>query len=845
MLRSVLAQLRAVPGWLFWGYLGRFCAWLSPAAIEKLCAPFVLLQVIFARRRGALILDELRRCGLMPDAPPARVLFAVFRNRLMSQLKLAYLPTLTPGNTPGLIEVEGLEHLDRARGEGRGVILLNPHFGPFMLVMPALGHRGYALHQVALQGEPITGRRTGFIRKSYYAKFRAIEGNMPVKFINAAESRMSIREVIRALDANETVLFASTGRGGKSWGDLALFGRDSSLNLTPFNIAVKGGAEVLPVFVLDAKPFAKVVIGEPLRRTEAATPEDLMRQYATVLEGFVQRYPEHFASFLHDMRKQSWWDDHPFFNDYPRLPGPPPPMRGRTVGPPPPAHGGPPGGHLSEGGVARRVARNSAFLMMSKVIEIGITFVITALTARYLGVEKFGLFAVATAVSTALVPLADFGVERIVCREISRDASRAASYVGTTFVMRAAFSSVILLAAWGVLGPMENGGLHMSKAIMLAIGSDLLWSLGMTFIGIVRAYERMGFEFVINAIYKLSFLAFVIGVIRLDMGFIGIFQARLLSAFVFTVLAAGVLHWKFVAFAFSFSRRLALFILKESYPLAISSLFLALIFRVDVFVLKWLGTPADIAFFEVPNRLIMQLQILPVSFSLALFPVLARSAGGEGGAGVGEYYGNAFKFLLMIAVPMTGLLIAGGGPLIMLLFGEDFARASVSLYVLAPTVVFLFLISLQNLYLTARNRQILNTYAIAVALAVNFLLAVLFVPRWGYVGASVAALTAFTAMFAINTFFVSRMGVFHERMGYVPRLLAAGAAMMVVMTIHTGHALATLVLRCGIAAVVFAVVVFALRVLSAEDIAMLKGLIARRRGRMDGGGRDPIKRGAC
>jgi lauroyl/myristoyl acyltransferase len=178
------------------------------------------------------------------------------------------------------------------------------------------------LEQVALQGEPIIGARKGIAKRVYDAKYRAIEGNMPVRFINAAENPLAIREVFRSLARNECVLFASTGRGGKAWHAERFLGRQATFNETPFRVAVKSGATLLPVFVIDADPLARVVIEGPLSAAGDADPAALIKEYVAVLERYVRLHPDHFAQYLLDMRLQAWWDDHPFFSDYPAQSGP-------------------------------------------------------------------------------------------------------------------------------------------------------------------------------------------------------------------------------------------------------------------------------------------------------------------------------------------------------------------------------------------------------------------------------------------------------------------------------------------------------------------------------------------
>ena len=289
-----------------------------PFSVIHTIVPAVsLLQLFASGKRRKITISELSSSNLIDKKKAFTILYRSFINQNNFQAKMCYLPNINRENATDYFRVHGVQYLDEAKKAGQGTVLLNPHFGPFLLVMPALGHMGYKLNQVVLQGEPIIGRRKGLDRLIYEAKFDAIDRNLPADFINAANNKLAIRNVLTSLSKNEIVLFASTGRGGKSWHEVDFLGRRATFNLMPFKVALKAGSALIPVFVIDSKPIAKVIIEKPLEVKEGEAPEEMLEKYISVLSLFVKRCPEHFAFYLYDMHVQAWWDDHPFFSDYP------------------------------------------------------------------------------------------------------------------------------------------------------------------------------------------------------------------------------------------------------------------------------------------------------------------------------------------------------------------------------------------------------------------------------------------------------------------------------------------------------------------------------------------------
>jgi O-antigen/teichoic acid export membrane protein len=299
-----------------------------------------------------------------------------------------------------------------------------------------------------------------------------------------------------------------------------------------------------------------------------------------------------------------------------------------------------------------------------------------------------------------------------------------------------------------------------------------------------------------------------------------------------------VLFRRFVRFTARYDAGFAKFILKESYPIAVFAVLLTLVLRVDVFVLQWLKGARDVAIFEVPNRLISQVQIFATSLSVSLFPALSRSAAmGEGGK-LEDYYRNAFKLLFLAGAFLAGAMVSGGAPMISLLVGREFAQSGFALKILAPSALFLFLTSLQSLLLTAMGRQAVNMGSVAVVLVLNAALDLLLVPRYSYVGASVATLVAYFALVAINSYFIRRHGLVlnlrREMAG-----ISLGAALMCLTTfINAGGDAATVAVRLAAGTAVFAAGVFATKAVTAEEIRFLREVLTSRRKRRSGPGGD-------
>jgi len=185
-------------------------------AAEAVPAPFEVWLARGMGRAAALALpgkvrhvaDNLRRgLGQRPDLDRlARQTFAThFGNQYIGFL----FDKCDAATWPRYLELRGLEHLEAARAQGRGVVLMHPHMGPAQLPLHVLGVRGLPMHQVG------GGRVTAVVLSEtgqWAADTRArLEGRIRATLHDGARF---LRPVLRALQAGEVVMSACDGTGG-------------------------------------------------------------------------------------------------------------------------------------------------------------------------------------------------------------------------------------------------------------------------------------------------------------------------------------------------------------------------------------------------------------------------------------------------------------------------------------------------------------------------------------------------------------------------------------------------------------------------------------------------------
>lgn len=189
------------------------------------------------------------------------------------------------------VSFEGLEHLDRALEEKKGVLILTLHLGNGDLGMMGLAHRGYPMHLISKRF------KTQWLDRLWFG----LRGRHGTKFI---DPRKSSFEILKALKRNQMVVFVMDQFMGPPIGvRTTFFGHETGTALGLAVMAERTGAPVVPAhswrkpdgsLVVKFGPPVGLIKGEERAQTHLKTTQF----YNDVLEELVRERPEQWM-WLH------------------------------------------------------------------------------------------------------------------------------------------------------------------------------------------------------------------------------------------------------------------------------------------------------------------------------------------------------------------------------------------------------------------------------------------------------------------------------------------------------------------------------------------------------------------
>lgn len=286
-----MRPLRRNMGMLFFPFV-RVCEALAIALPRRAAiAVFAALGDVgcmIDRRARRRIVEHLEiawgdRLTLAQRRAVRRRMFQDFARNLVDFLRL---PRMAKRDFEHLVEFEGLEHLDEALAKGNGVLAVSAHFGNWELMGAALVARGYEVHVLAREVfDKRLEQRLQLLRERAGVIVHVGQGGL-VGIVRALK-RGKIVGVLLDQDTGGPAVFTE------------FFGRLARTPTTPFSIARRVGAEIVPMLIHLEGLAHRVRIHRPLASSgssQESIVEDL-HAWHRILEEEIAAHPSQWVWF--------------------------------------------------------------------------------------------------------------------------------------------------------------------------------------------------------------------------------------------------------------------------------------------------------------------------------------------------------------------------------------------------------------------------------------------------------------------------------------------------------------------------------------------------------------------
>lgn len=382
---------------------------------------------------------------------------------------------------------------------------------------------------------------------------------------------------------------------------------------------------------------------------------------------------------------------------------------------------------------------NSGWLLADRFVRMGIGLTIGIWIARYLGPNDYGVLGYAIAFVSLFTTFATLGLDSLVVRDLAVDTARKSEILGSALVIKiggGVLAYALVLVAIHMVQP-ENKPM---LALVAIIGAGFLF----------QSMDTMDFWFQSQLQAKYTVLARCTAFLVAAAARVWLLLSHAgLAAFAWAMLlelalASLALLTLFQTTGNSIARfqvswQTVRRLLGDSWPLALSGMFVLLTMQLDRIILGHLRGNAAVGLYSVASQLSTLWYMVPMIFGASIAPSIARSFAAREDRylrNLQEVYATLSAISVVAAIAISLL----ANPIVKLLFGPGYEGAGQVLAIHIWGGVFVFHVSIRTRALVAEGKQRLITQIAALTLFANIGLNMLLVPTYGAAGAASASL---------------------------------------------------------------------------------------------------------
>jgi len=270
--------------------------------------------------------------------------------------------------------------------------------------------------------------------------------------------------------------------------------------------------------------------------------------------------------------------------------------------------------------------KNTSWLFAEKILRMVVGLFVGIWVARYLGPDRFGLLSYAQSFVGLFVVIAGLGLDGIVVREMVKLPEKEQKILSTVFILKliGALFTLLILAAAVMLTSNDN----YTNMLIFIIASAVVF----------KSFNIIDLYFQARVLSKYVVFANMFSLLLSSLLKICLIWMKApLEAFAWVilfdsiVLALGYLYWfvkvqKRIFLRYKgFDRKLAGYLLRESWPLILSGMVISIYMKIDQVMIKEMLDSEAVGQYAAAVRLSEAWYFIPMVISSSLFPAIINA----------------------------------------------------------------------------------------------------------------------------------------------------------------------------------------------------------------------------
>jgi O-antigen/teichoic acid export membrane protein len=426
--------------------------------------------------------------------------------------------------------------------------------------------------------------------------------------------------------------------------------------------------------------------------------------------------------------------------------------------------------HREELDGLKSIARGGGMVFMGTILSTALVFVLTALIARHLTQNEFGLFALGLGFIKIFSVLAGLGFQQGIPRYIAYQLGKEkyhkawSSIVSSLLITSLISPCVALLLYFNadiIAQLLQKPGLATTVRIMsLCIPIMALINLLVSYLRAV--HETKGRVYFQNILRPLIGIILMSAVIFLSLSFSWVLWSYALSFFV-TLIALLFFTKNKISKFIRATRYSAVTkdIISFSLPVLGAGILSQMLDQTDTILLGYFEPAASVGQYTAALRLAQFIPIISMSVGFIYLPVATRFFSQNKICEISALYTMITKWTFLLTLPFFLSIFFAPNLMLLLSFGAKYIMAKLPLQILSIGFFLHVSLGLNAMTCIALGKPKMVFFCQFITLVTNFLLDLLLIPQYGITGAAIASSISLVLNNILLTSFVYNISKIH------------------------------------------------------------------------------------
>jgi O-antigen/teichoic acid export membrane protein len=379
-------------------------------------------------------------------------------------------------------------------------------------------------------------------------------------------------------------------------------------------------------------------------------------------------------------------------------------------------------------------ARNSGWIISERILSVGITTVVTILSARYLGVENYGILSYGLTITTLFMAVVKLGIDSIIVNELINNKSRQGEFLGTSIVLRFA-ASILSILSIGLLLFVMNSNEPLLITVAMVQSLLLIFQAAYVLDNWFQSQLKSKFVSIAKVSATVATASYSAYLLLSGKSVVWFAASTVLTGLVIAV----VLYFFYrrqggqkLLFSLSATK----YLLSRSHHFILANVMILIYAQVNKVMLGNISGNAELGVYSAALMFCMAWTFLPESIITSMRPLIIHAK-----AKSNSLYLRRLKqlyFIVFWICVAIATMLALAAPLLVLLLGDEFRGSVAVLQIAVWSVPFAMLGVARSVWVVCEEKYRYPKYYLLCGVIVGVVANIIMIPLFGAIGAAIS-----------------------------------------------------------------------------------------------------------